>query len=145
MFNPSFIDRPFASEAEMRDHIAANLGDLEPGLALHQRHPNTIEFKCSDVNGQPFRGRIDILASDRQGGLVVIECKNGTAHASALGQLLGYIAWLKAWFPSFQGRVRGFIVASSASPFLLRAIELVPDIQIRVYEHPSPSQLRRVI
>jgi RecB family endonuclease NucS len=141
-----FQDRPFATEAEMRDHLAKNLHLIEPGMQLVRKaNQFGVEFTCPILKGATrIEGRIDILATDSGGGFDVIECKHGPASASALGQVLGYIAWFRVWFHSFVGPVRGIIVASSATPNLLRAIALVPDVEIRVYEHPCPAVFRRV-
>lgn len=130
----------------MRDYLAKNLEKLEPGLT-HLQRPTTknIEFQCTAIGNEKHRGWIDILVKDRHGGLVVVECKKRKAGAETLGQLLGYIAWVKKWLADFQVPVRGFIVASETSTFLKLAASLVPGIQIQVYEHPDPETMRRVL
>jgi RecB family endonuclease NucS len=136
---PLASERPFAREADLRDHIAYNLHLLEAGLCLHRRCPGSVEFCDGKENG-----KIDVVATDSLGGFLIIECKRDTADASALGQLLGYIAWFREWFQSFHGPVRGAIVAGKASPRLLRALRLVPDVPIMVFEVSSPHNVRRV-
>lgn len=59
----------FAYEADLRNYLAKNLPMIEPGLKLYQDEGITgVEF---DVGGR----RIDILAIDAKGDLVVIELK----------------------------------------------------------------------
>jgi RecB family endonuclease NucS len=58
-------------------------------------------------------GRIDILAEDREGSLVVIELKADEARDSALTQVLGYIGALKE--EEARDDVRGILVAREFS------------------------------
>ena len=74
----------FKHERNMVAWVLDRLELLEPGLDLYEDVRTGKEYPCKMPH---LRGRIDILAQDRRGGLVVIECKLGTAGAAALGQL----------------------------------------------------------
>lgn len=43
----------------------------------------------------PFRGRIDLLALDRDGNTVVLELKRGRTPRDVVGQVLDYASWIK--------------------------------------------------
>lgn len=78
----------FASEAELRDHVAANLAGLEAGLTL-----TSVEYKLANPNGSG--GQIDVLARDPSDHVVVIEIKRSDKSARAtLNELAKYISLL---------------------------------------------------
>ncbi len=135
----------FYDESQMRDHIAENLDELEYGMLLHNFDDPAVEFPCQLVGEPRPTGNIDILAVDNRGDFVVIECKNERATPSALGQLLGYISWIKEHLPTCGRPVRGMIVAVKASPQLLRAVRFLPHIPIMVFECKGPNIVRRVL
>jgi RecB family endonuclease NucS len=102
-------DLKFGLERDMQVALRENIGQLDPSLRIvdggTERHVAT--------------GRIDILAEDREGSLVVIELKADEARDSALTQVLGYIGALK----EEEGRddVRGILVARGFSSRVLYA------------------------
>jgi hypothetical protein len=102
-------DLKFGLERDMQVALRENIGQLDPNLRIvdggTERHVAT--------------GRIDILAEDRDGSLVVIELKADDARDSALTQVLGYVGALK----EEEGRndVRGVLVAREFSSRLLYA------------------------
>ena len=79
----------FAYEADLRNYLAKNLSIVEAGLKLYQDEGITgVEF---DVGGR----RIDILAVDGKGALVVIELKVSRGYDRVVGQLMRYMAWIR--------------------------------------------------
>ncbi len=133
-----------SNEKQLREHIVANLGAMEQGLHIIGDDPHYVEFSC----GLGYSRRacsIDILAADSNGAFVVIECKLKPATPSALGQLLGYIAWVHRQFDGLERPVRGIIVTSELTPLLTLAIKLVPHVPIMVFECRDRSHLRRVL
>ena len=126
----------FAYEADLRNYLAKNLASLEPGLRLYEDEGITgIEF--------PVGGRfIDILATDAEQGLVVIELKVSRGYDRVVGQLLRYVAWIKKNLADEGQRVRGFIVAREISEDLRLACSLVSDLEL--FEYELSLKLKRV-
>ena len=78
----------------------------------------------------PF-GRIDILARDALGGLVVIELKLGTATREAVGQLQSYMGALQVENPDTF--IRGVLVAASLDAGSEAALRMARDIEFTSY------------
>ena len=118
----------FAYEADLRNYLAKNLSIIEPGLKLYQDEGITgVEF---DVGGR----RIDILAVDAKGALVVIELKVSRGYDRVVGQLMRYIAWIQKNQAEPGQQVRGVIVAREISEDLLLACSLLAGTQLFEYE-----------
>jgi RecB family endonuclease NucS len=118
----------FAYEADLRNYLAKNLSIIEPGLKLYQDEGITgIEF---DVGGR----RIDILAVDAKGALVVIELKVSRGYDRVVGQLMRYMAWIRKNQAEPGQQVRGVIVAREISADLLLACSLLAGVQLFEYE-----------
>ena len=119
--------KEFALEADLRNYISRNLSVIEPGLRLYEDEGLTgIEF--------PADGRrIDLLCQDKNGGFVVIELKVSRGYDRVIGQLLRYMAWVKARLAD-KAPVRGMIVASEISDDLKLASSLIPDVSLVEYE-----------
>lgn len=118
----------FAYEADLRNYLAKNLSIIEPGLKLFQDEEITgVEF---DVGGR----RIDILAIDTKGALVVIELKVSRGYDRVVGQLMRYMAWIQKNQAELSQHVRGIIVAREITEDLLLACSLVPGVQLFEYE-----------
>jgi hypothetical protein len=116
----------FAYEADLRNYLAKNLSIIEPGLKLYQDEEITgVEF---DVGGR----RIDILAIDAKGALVVIELKVSRGYDRVVGQLMRYMAWIRKNQAEPGQQVRGVIVAREISEDLLLACSLLPGVRIRI-------------
>ena len=89
-------------EREVQTYLSENLALLgDPGLELIQtEYP--IKFGKES-------GRIDVLAKDSNGDLLVIEVKRGVAGRSAVGQVQSYMGFLTTEFPN--KKIRGLLVA----------------------------------
>ncbi len=126
----------FAYETDLRNYLAKNLDSLEAGLRVYEDEGITgIEF--------PVGGRfIDILATDTEGGLVVIELKVSRGYDRVVGQLMRYVAWIKKNLAENGQRVRGMIVAREISEDLLLACSMVPEVEL--FEYELSLSLRRV-
>ncbi|MCP5358870.1 MAG: DUF91 domain-containing protein [Pseudomonadales bacterium] len=126
----------FAYEADLKNYLAKNLYQLEPGLRLYEEEGVTgIEF--------PAGGRfIDILALDSKNNFVVIELKVSKGYDRVIGQLMRYMAWIKENLADSDQGVRGAIVARSISEDLKLASSLGPSIDM--YEYELSIQLRKV-
>jgi len=109
-------------ERDVRDYLASHLGELEPGLTLHE---NGVEY-------QTDAGRIDIFAIDADRRPVAIEIKAGRAADKALGQLLGYMGCL-AGQEGFTRRIRGILVAADFEKRVVYACQNLPDVKLMGY------------
>lgn len=78
------------SEKDVENWMAKN-----PRLLF--RNPEAVLLIGQELAGEPMA---DLLAVDRQGVLIVIEVKRGSADRSTIGQLLDYAAALSNWTPS---------------------------------------------
>jgi hypothetical protein len=118
----------FAYEADLRNYLAKNLSIIEPGLKLYQDEGITgVEF---DVGGR----RIDILAVDVKGALVVIELKVSRGYDRVVGQLMRYMAWIRKNQAEPGQQVRGVIIAREISEDLLLACSLLSGVHLFEYE-----------
>jgi len=114
-------------ESDLRDFLATNLDRIESGLRL---------YRSGSRKGAEFpveEGRIDLLATDSQGGFVVIELKAVAGRPGALGQILYYMSWVGENLAGDKP-VRGFIIARDISEKLKMAARKVPDVTLFTYE-----------
>jgi hypothetical protein len=118
----------FAAEAHLRDYLAEHLEDLEAGLKLYFDSDGNdgIEY-VTDI------GRIDILAQDSRGRLVVVELKVSDGPDAVCGQLLRYMGWVKRHIASNK-EVRGIIIAQRISDKIRYALADIPFVDLREYE-----------
>ena len=120
-------EQEFAYESDLRDFLAMNLRVIEPGLSLYQDEVgNGIEYPLSTG------GRIDILAKEAGGRLVVIELKVSRGRNPTIGQLLYYMGWVDGNL-SGTGKSRGIIVAKEVSNDLCLACQRIPDVSLYKY------------
>jgi endonuclease len=127
----------FAYERDLQQFLARNLSLIERGLQLYEEEgiPG-IEF--------PVGGRfVDILALDAQRNFVVVELKVSKAYDRVVGQLLRYMAWVKANHAEAEQSVRGIIVAREISNDLRLACSQVPNVAL--YEYKLSVSLSRVV
>jgi len=118
----------FAAEAHLRDYLAQNLEQIEPGLQLYTDDEGT-----SGVEYQTPVGRIDIVAVDRDNGFVVIELKVSRGPDSVAGQVLRYKNWVKKHLAG-DAPVRGIVIAGHLSDKIRYAIASDPEITAKEYE-----------
>ena len=110
-------------ERDLHNYLVHHLSELEPGLKLYD---NGVEY-------QTDAGRIDILATDSEGRLVVIEVKAGVANDRALGQILGYAGCLFSKEPENKN-IRGILVASSFDNRVIYASKQLPNLKLIKYK-----------
>lgn len=112
-------------EKDVQRYLSGCLDDLESGL--------NIQSERAGLEVQVDSGRIDILAENSEGGLVVIEIKTGEAQRAVLGQIKAYMADIMAG-TSETDTVKGIIIAEDFSQKLTRAITLEQNIDLFTYE-----------
>lgn len=117
----------FAFERDLRNYLVRNLTALESGLTLYEEEGiDGVEY--------PAGGRyIDILAVDKNGGFVVVELKVSRGYDRTLGQIMRYMAWVKANLAG-EKSVRGIIVAGEISSDLELAASLMQGIELVEYQ-----------
>ena len=116
------IEASLSLERDLHSYLAKAFHEIENGLILL---PDGIEHQID-------AGRVDILARDRSGQLVVIELKAGIAKDAALGQLLGYIGCIAE--TSSGKPVRGILIASDFDKRVVYAAKALPQIKLIKYE-----------
>jgi RecB family endonuclease NucS len=113
------VEQTFALESDMQDALRENIEQLEAGLTIID---DGKEKKVAS-------GFIDITAKDKQGTMVVIELKAGTAEHKAIAQLLSYMGDL---LPEAK-QVRGVLVAGDFTDRAISAARAVPNVSLRKY------------
>lgn len=79
-------------------------------------------------------GFIDLLAKDKDGNFVVIELKKGRSNQQVVGQILGYVGWVKKNLVEDGEKVRGIIIAADGNNALMDAVSTVSDfISVKYY------------
>lgn len=118
---------PFDCEHALHLYLLNNLESLEPGLTLYgKENLDGLQFKC-------LGKKLDLLAEDREGGLVAIEIKFNYGTPESLGQILGYLAVIRRLRRFAGRRLRGLLVCRKASEHLLLAAE--DNGSVAVYEY----------
>jgi hypothetical protein len=112
-------------ERELRRVLARNLSLIEPGLTASPDYQ--LEEYQTDV------GRIDLFCRDAHGKWVVVELKAGSAGDDAVGQVAGYVAWVRDNVPGAE-EARGVLVCRNASDRVKAAINMVPGLTLKRYE-----------
>jgi RecB family endonuclease NucS len=112
-------------ESDVQAYLSERLDDIEQGLSI-QSDRTGLEIQVDS-------GRVDILAEDYNGNLVVIEIKTGEAQRAVLGQIKAYMADIIEEL-SETGNVRGIIISEDFSQKLTRAITLEKNIELYTYE-----------
>lgn len=117
----------FLLEKDLQRYLAENLSVVEPGLFLYEADGvRGFEF---DAGGR----RIDILAVDGTGALVVMELKVSKGYDCVVGQLLRYMNWVRQNVAEPGQRVRGMIVCRMMSEDLRLACASIPDVDLLEY------------
>ena len=113
-----YVESGLSLERDMEDHLVNNLTSLEPGLTLVSRQ-ETVEV-----------GRLDILAKDKDGSLVIIELKAGEAKDAAIGQIARYMGW----FARRDSKTpRAMLVAGAFSEPVKYAALSIPGLKLVTY------------
>jgi hypothetical protein len=119
----------FLLEKDLQNYLAKNLDTIEPGLKLYEYEGvKGVEFEAG--NGR----RIDILAVDKEGSLVVLELKVSKGYDRVVGQLLRYLNWVRMNVADPSQKVRGMIVCRTMSEDLQLACAGMSDVELFEYQ-----------
>jgi len=114
-------------ERDLEEYIIGNLNQIEDGLRLYSKKGIRGRQLNTDV------GRIDILAMDKNDNFVVIELKAGTANYPVIGQILGYISWVRQNIAKDK-EVRGLIIADNFDRRLKFASLETTNVSLKTYQ-----------
>lgn len=118
----------FVLEKDLQSYLIKNLSTIEAGLVpFNEQELSSIEAPAG--NGR----RIDILAKDSSGAIVVIELKVSRGYDRVVGQLLRYMNWVRMEVAEAGQRVRGIIVCRTMSEDLRLACASIKDVQLFEY------------
>jgi hypothetical protein len=109
-------------ERDLQKFLSRNLEVIEKGLKPDPAYQ--LEEYSVDV------GRIDLLCKDFHDNWVVIELKADWAGDDAVGQILGYMGWVKEHLPNGTS-VRGIIVCKNTTGRVKAAIKWVPNLSLK--------------
>lgn len=109
-------------ERDLESFIVEQIHTVEKGLKLKEP-----EYRQVSVDS----GRIDVLAEDSQGNIVIIELKAGQARDRVLAQTLAYMSDITETYGDAE--TRGIIIAHSFSDRLLQAVKMVPRVKLLSY------------
>jgi len=110
----------FGLERDLQKALRLNIEHLEKGLKIIDGGKE----KVTEI------GRIDILAEDQQGEIVVIELKAGNATSGCVPQILSYMGSLGK---KEKKPVRGILVAGDFPPRVVLAAQAVPSLRLKKY------------
>lgn len=136
---------PFVSEQHMIRYFAKNLSVFEPYLVkcTNSRMGST-EYSIPTFHLES-RARIDIMAADCKGGLVIIECKRTLAGHDAVGQVAAYVTALRRHMANVPRlRLRAFIVCRRATTLLWYAISCLNGVTVEVFVYDNDRRVRKL-
>jgi hypothetical protein len=80
-------------------------------------------------------GRIDLLARHRtQQRWLVVELKRDQSSDVTVGQVMRYMGWVKRNLAASNDQVQGLIIARRPDQQLLYALDVTPNIDLKLYE-----------
>lgn len=91
-------------EEDIENHL------IETDFKVLKKHGYNLKFIARQVQCKGHGGRIDILCLDKKRGYVVIELKNVQADSKVIGQISGYMGWLKSAYAE-KKPVNGLVIS----------------------------------
>ena len=107
----------------MRKYLRRDIARLDPGLKLFSEEGFDISTEAA---------KIDILATDREGNLVVVMLEGETATIGTLGQILNSMASFKNELG--ERSIRGLIVAKDFDNEIIPAIKKTTHVSLVKYK-----------
>lgn len=126
-------DGRFGLERHLEDFLVENWDRTQ----LQQRLEILVD-KDGEIIGKQYRtsvGPIDLLCRHKDGsGYTVIELKKRQTNDDTVGQIARYMGWIKKNLAAAGQVVRGIIICPDADEKLMIALEVVPNVDVYVYE-----------
>lgn len=110
-------------QKDLRKYLRRDITRLEPGLKL---------FTEEGLDVLIEEAKIDILAMDSKGNLVVVKLKKDTTHISALSQILNSMALIKNELG--ERSIRGTIVSEDFDNEIILAVRRTPNVSLVKYK-----------
>ena len=108
---------------DLKNYLRKNIAQLEPGLKLLTEEGLNVSVKAA---------KIDVLATDSRGSLVVVKLKEAIAHMSTLGEILKSITSIRNEIG--QRSIRGKIVAEDFDNEIILAVRKSPNVSLVKYK-----------
>ena len=115
------LETTFSLERDLQEALRYNIEQLESGLSIIDGGKELTTES----------GRIDITAEDKEGSLVVIELKSGTASPDSIAQILSYMSTLSE---EKNKDVRGILVAGDFSSRVIYASKSLENLKLKKYQ-----------
>jgi len=114
------LETTFGLEKDLQEALRNNIEQLEPGLKIIDDGKETTTYA----------GRIDIMAEDAMGDVIIIELKAGKAPLDSITQILSYISSVS--LPN-NDSVRGILIAGDFPERVVQAVRVVPNLELKKY------------
>lgn len=133
-YNNNNIFNNFCYEKDLKNSILNQLHDLFPNYKIFRDENNGIEYP---INGR----KIDLLLEKKDGSLLIIELKTGTANYKAFGQISMYIGLLKDKYPG--KNIYGKIISSTIDKKItstLNSSDVIDAVTYKMKLHLDKSE-----
>ena len=122
-------------ERHLEELVVSNFDHLFPGWAIYSTDAIGVDnARPSGVRYRTPAGEIDLLCTDEDNNLVVIELKRNRAPDKVVSQLDRYIAWVERNIAQPGQSVRGIIVARKHSEHVVYSASRHADMELWTYD-----------
>jgi endonuclease len=110
-------------QKDLRKYLRRDITQLDPRLKLFNEEGLDVSVEAA---------KIDILATDSKGNLVVVKLKGDTRHISTLGQILNSMAAIKNELG--ERSIRGIIIAEDFDDEIILAVKKASNVSLVKYK-----------